>query len=133
MKDEIEFSKTQKRKLPYNYFLYSTGKREYYKFVLPKDILKDNFDIRLEFDFLGLNLQVFSADTIINDYFNIDKKFVMYLRDYKKYIEKDNTLIIRTSPKTKFGISNVYNEIDIPLDSNYLSLKSAKVVRLNTV
>lgn len=57
----------------------------------------------------------------------------MYLRDYKKYIEKDNTLIIRTSPKTKFGISNVYNEIDIPLDSNYLSLKSAKVVRLNTV
>lgn len=133
LKDEIEFSKTQKRKLPYNYFLYSTGKREYYKLVLPKDILKDNFDIRLEFDFLGLNLQVFSADTIINDYFNIDKKFVMYLRDYKKYIEKDNTLIIRTSPKTKFGISNVYNEIDIPLDSNYLSLKSAKVVRLNTV
>lgn len=133
LKDEIEFSKTQKRKLPYNYFLYSTGKRGYYKLVLPKDILKDNFDIRLEFDFLGLNLQVFSADTIINDYFNIDKKFVMYLRDYKKYIEKDNTLIIRTSPKTKFGISNVYNEIDIPLDSNYLSLKSAKVVRLNTV
>ncbi len=133
LKDEIEFSKTQKRKLPYNYFLYSTGKREYYKLVLPKDILKDNFDIRLEFDFLGLNLQVFSADTIINDYFNIDKKFVMYLRDYKKYIDKDNTLIIRTSPKTKFGISNVYNEIDIPLDSNYLSLKSAKVVRLNTV
>lgn len=133
LKDEIEFSKTQKRKLPYNYFLYSTGKRGYYKLVLPKDILKDNFDIRLEFDFLGLNLQVFSADTLINDYFNIDKKFVMYLRDYKKYIEKDNTLIIRTSPKTKFGISNVYNEIDIPLDSNYLSLKSAKVVRLNTV
>lgn len=133
LKDESEFSKTQKRKLPYNYFLYSTGKRGYYKLVLPKDILKDNFDIRLEFDFLGLNLQVFSADTLINDYFNIDKKFVMYLRDYKKYIDKDNTLIIRTSPKTKFGISNVYNEIDIPLDSNYLSLKSAKVVRLNTV
>lgn len=119
--------------MPYNYFLYSTGKREYYKLTLPNDILNNNFDIRLEFDFLGLNLQVFSGDTLINDYFNIDKKFVMYLRDYKKYIERDNTLIIRTASKTKYGISNVYNEIDIPLNSNYLSLKSAKVVKLNVI
>ena len=131
--NEITLTKTGKQKLPYNYFLYSTGKREYYKLILPKDILKNNFDVALEFSFDGLNLQVFSGKTLINDYFNINRKFIMHLRDYKEYLEKDNTLVIRTAPKTKFGISNVYNEIDVPLNSNYLSLKSAKIVKLNTV
>lgn len=56
----------------------------------------------------------------------------MNLRDYKEYIENDSTLIIRTAPKTRFGVSNVYNvynEIQIPLHSNALSLKSAKVIK----
>lgn len=133
LKSDIIFSKTEKQKLPYNYYLYSTGKREYYKIILPNDILKDHFDVRLEFDFNGLNLQVFSGNTLVNDYFNIDRKFIMNLRDYKEYIEKDSTLIIRTAPKTKFGVSNVYNEIEIPLHSNALSLASARVVKLNTL
>lgn len=133
LKEKILLSKAKKQKLPYDYYLYSTGKREYYKLTLPQNILKDNFDVRLEFNFLGLNLQIFSGTTLINDYFNTDCKFVMYLRDYKKYIEKDNTLIIKTVPKTKFGISNVYNEIDVPLNSNYLSLSSAKIVKLNKI
>ena len=133
LKDQIIFEKTGKQKLPYNYFLYSTGERGYYNLTLPKDILEDNFDVRLEFEFDGLNLQVFSEKTLVNDYFNIDRKFVMHLRDYKEYIGKDNTLVIRTAPKTKLGISNVYNEIDIPLYSNYMSLESARAVKLNTV
>ena len=130
---DITLSETNKQKLPHNYFLYSTGKRKYYKLTLPENILEDNFDVRLEFEFEGLNLQVFSGNTLINDYFNIDRKFIMYLRDYRDYIKNDNTLIIRTAPKTKHGISNVYNEIEIPLNSNRLSLKSAKKVMLNTL
>lgn len=133
LKNEITLTKTTKQKLPYNYFLYSTGRRSYYELKLPRNILDNRFDVVLEFDFDGLNLQVFSGKTLINDYFNTDRKFVMHLRDYKQYIESNSILIIRTAPKTKFGISNVYNEIDVPLNSNYLSLKSAKIVKLNTV
>lgn len=128
LKKEISLVKCEKKKLPYNYFLYSAGKRSYYELNLPKDVLKNCFDVKLEFVFDGLNLQVFSGDVLINDYFNIDRKFVMYLRDYKKYIEKDQSLIIRTAPKTKFGISNVYNEIPIPLYSDKLVLTSAVVI-----
>lgn len=133
LKSKISLKKCEKQKLPYNYFLYSTGKRSYYALKLPKNILDNRFDVKLEFDFDGLNLQVFSGKTLINDYFNIDRKFVMYLRDYKKYIDKNNTLIIRTAPKTKFGISNVYNEIPIPLYSDKLVLESARIIELNTV
>ena len=97
---------------------------------MPRNILDNRFDVVLEFDFDGLNLQVFSGKTLINDYFNTDRKFVMHLRDYNEYIKKDNTLVIRTAPKTKFGISNVYNEIDIPLYSNELKLISAREIKV---
>lgn len=133
LKNEISLTKTVKRNLPYNYYLYSTGKRSYYELKLPRDILKDRFDIKLEFDFDGLNLQVFSDKTLINDYFNIDRKFVMNLRDYKKYIENNDTLIIRTAPKTRFGVSKVYNEIKVPLHSDKLVLTDAKVVELSEI
>ncbi|MGN0546111.1 MAG: hypothetical protein ACI4I3_02170, partial [Acutalibacteraceae bacterium] len=131
LKNEISLQKCKNRKLPFNYYLYSTGKRSYYELKLPKNILENRFDVVLEFDFEGLNLQVFSGKTLINDYFNIDNKFVMHLRDYKKYIEQNNTLIIRTAPKTRFGISNVYNEIPVPLYSDRLALKSAKEIKLS--
>lgn len=130
-KDSILLSRCEKKKLPYNYFLYSTGKRSYYELKLPKNILDDCLDVRLEFEFDVLNLQVFSGEQIINDYFNTDRKFVMCLRDYKKYIDKNQTLTIRTAPKTKFGISNVYNEISIPLNSDRLVLTGAKQIKLN--
>lgn len=130
IKNELTLAKTNRRKLPYNYYLYSTGRRSYYELKLPKNILDNRFDVKLEFDFDGLNLQVFSGETLINDYFNIDRKFVMHLRDYKKYIAKNQTLIIRTAPKTKFGISNVYNEIPVALHSDRLVLNSAKAVKM---
>ena len=133
LKNEITLTRISKQKLPYNYFLYSTGKRSYYELKLSKNILENRFDVVLEFDFDGLNLQVFSGKTLINDYFNIDRKFVMHLRDYKKYINKSQTLIIRTAPKTKFGISNVYNEIPIPLYSNRFVLNSAKITQISEV
>ena len=133
LKKEISLARCEKKKLPYNYFLYSAGKRSYFALKLPKDILDNRFDVKLEFDFDGLNLQVFSGNKLINDYFNIDRKFVMHLRDYKKYIEKNQTLIIRTAPKTRLGISNVYNEIPLPLNSDKLVLKSAKVIECNMI
>lgn len=133
LKKEISLIRCEKKKLPYNYFLYSTGKRSYYELKLPKDILDNRFDVKLEFDFDGLNLQVFSGNNLINDYFNIDRKFVMHLRDYKKYIGKNQTLIIRTAPKTRLGISNVYNEIPLPLNSDKFVLKSAKVIECNMI
>lgn len=126
--EKLALCECEKRLLPYDYFLYSTGRRGYYRLVMPKDILKRFFDIRLEFDFDGLNLQVFSGKTLVNDYFNIDGKFVMYLRDFRKYIESAGEFIIRTAPKTKRGVSRVYSELPLPLHSNRLELKKAAVI-----
>ena len=128
IKDSIKLEKTAKTKLEYDKYLYSTGKRTYYKLTLPNNVLDDVFDIELKFSFDGLNLQVFSNGKLINDYFNIDRKFVMNLRDYKEYLSSSNELIIKTVPKTKHGVSNVYDEASIPLHSDKLELDSAKII-----
>lgn len=128
IKNEITLEKCRPVHLPRNYFLYSHGKRAYYKLKLSKDILKNRFDVKLVFDFNGLNLQLFSGETLIDDCFNIDKSYVIHLRDYREIIEKDGDLTIRTAPKTRFGISNVYSEIPLPLYSNNLELRSACVI-----
>lgn len=132
-KAQFTLQKCEKMELPYNYFLYSTGRRGYYKLHVPSELVNASHDIRLEFAFDGLNLQVFSGRTLINDYFNIDRKFVMHLHDYKKYLQADPVLVIRTAPKTKFGISNVYNEVAVPLYSNHLALTSARLVLVKQV
>ena len=131
IRDRISLKRVTNRQLPYNYYLYSTGRRACYELRLPKDILKDNFDVELEFAFDGLNLQVFSGGELINDHFNIDRKFVMRLRDYRKYLERDGAFIIRTAPRTKFGISNPYNEISLPIGSDKLTLEKAAVIALD--
>ena len=57
----------------------------------------------------------------------------MYLRDYRRYIEKDNSLTIRTAPKTRHGISNVYNEKDVPFGLCRLSLASAAAIERDEI
>lgn len=133
LKKEVSLTPCQKQKLPYDYYLYSNGKRKYYSLKLPENILDDKFDVVLEFEFNGLNLQVFSENTLINDYFNIDRKFEMHLRDYKKYIEKNGNLVIRTAPKTKFGVSNVYSEKEIQPNALSLRVKNVYCVEKNVV
>lgn len=76
MMNRFGFAPTWHRRLKYDYFLCSTGHRAFYSLKMPKNILDGVFDIELVFDFKGLNLQVFSSGKLINDYFNIDGKFV---------------------------------------------------------
>ena len=121
--------RTDPKPLPYNKYLYSIGKRAYYELTLPVEEIKKHPDVRLEFAFEGLNLQVFSGETLIDDCFNIDGTYVLHLRDYMEYLAADDTFTIRVAPKTKTGISAVYNEIPIPLNSTALTLKSARVYR----
>lgn len=113
--DLISFSACGRVSLPYGYYLYSHGKRQYYLLKIDPRLLQECFDVELQFDFSGLNLQVFSSKTLINDYFNTDGKFVMRLREYRDYINA-GPLVIRTAAETRHGTGNAYREIR-PLES----------------
>ena len=125
LKDLFDLRRTAAKNLPYNKYLYSTGKRAYYELKLPVDAVAGRPDVRLEFAFTGLNLQVFSGETLIDDCFNTDGTYVLHLRDYMRYLKENDTFTIRAAPKTRTGISAVYNEIPIPLNETGLTLKSA--------
>ena len=129
LKDKIRFKRCAKVSLPHGYYLYSHGKRQYYTLEIDPQLLEDSFDLELNFDFSALNLQVFSGNTLINDYFNIDGKFKMRLREYKEYV-KSGKLIIRTVQRTKFGVGNVYQEILPPERSEHLLLAHADKITL---
>lgn len=119
--DQIQFRQCEKIYLPHSYYLYSHGKRQYYSLEVDAALLDEYFDIELNFDFSALNLQVFSGKTLINDYFNIDGRFTMRLREYKDYIQ-NGKLVIRTAERTKFGVGSVYQEILPPKRETHLRL-----------
>lgn len=130
LRNSFTLSEIPPVRLPHGYYLYSHGKRRYYKLRFDKNILKDKFDIRLCFAFTGLNLQVFSGETLLNDYFNTDGNFVMRLGEYRKYIEHSGELIIKAAPATHCGVGHVYNEIDIPAGKISLTLSRADEVQV---
>lgn len=131
LKEKLVLKPCGRKALAYGYFLYSVGRRGYYALELPWDILENRFDVKLTFAFEGLNLQVFSGKTLINDFFNIDGKFELYLRDYAEWISKSPVLTIRVASKTKYGVSHVYHEAPIPLNSVALRLESVQEVKLS--
>lgn len=132
LRHEIKLSPCKKISLPHSYYLYSTGKRQYYALEIGAELLENYFDIELIFDFSALNLQVFSGKTLINDYFNIDGRFIMRLREYKNYIQK-GPLFIHTAERTKFGVGNVYQEIMPPKRKRHLIFSKINGIRIDRI
>lgn len=128
VKNRVSLHKSDAVKLPYNYFMYSHGKKQFYTLKVDPTLFKDYSDIRLEFAFTGMNLQVFSGETLINDFFNIDGIFVMYLKEYAQLIKSNDHLTIKVAPVGKHGASNVYMEKKMPVGKVDLKLTKAYAV-----
>lgn len=129
VKHAVTLYRTGRTRLPYGYYLYSHGKRKYYSLRISGEILDKYNDIEVTFNFTGLNLQLFCGKTLIDDYFNTNGKYVIRLREFERYIRSGKELIIKTAPPTKFGIGNVYNEINLMSDENDLTLALVKSIK----
>lgn len=130
---EIRIAPCEKRDLPHEFYMNATGDIGYYEVTLPKDIMKDRFDVRLQFAFNGLNLQVFSDETMIDDLFGIDGVYELYLRDYKEILAKNNKLTVRITEKTAKDKELVYSEIPVKEGKTEFKILSAKEIIKKTV
>ncbi|MEG1535423.1 MAG: beta-galactosidase [Clostridia bacterium] len=117
-------------KLPHNFFLYSHGKRVFYALRLDKKIIAENFDVELIFNFVGLNLQLFCGDKLIDDCFNTNGKYRLRLRMLADEIGDSEMLIIKAVPATRFGVSRTYNEINIPYGKTEITLEKVSAVNI---
>lgn len=128
----VIFEKTKAVRLKYNSFMFSGGKRNYYKIIVDKSDADRFDDIELSFEFTGLNLQVFKNGVPVDDYFNTDGKFVTRVK--RVYDGENIELIIRTVAPTAFGGGNVYNEINLKPGATDLTLIGAvpiKILKIN--
>ena len=109
----IALEETSKVSLPYGYYLYSYGKRRYYRLKIDRKLLENRFDVKLTFSFTGLNLQVFGGKRLLHDCFNTDGEVVMCLREYRREIARYGELLIKAVPAARHGVGNVYHEIEM--------------------
>ena len=58
----IALEETSKVSLPYGYYLYSYGKRRYYRLKIDRKLLENRFDVKLTFSFIGKAGKVFSTE-----------------------------------------------------------------------
>ena len=93
-------------------------------------MIRNPNDYELNFDMEGSSLQVFCGTQIIDDSFNTNGKYVIKIREYKKYFESEADIIIRVAPACRIDKGKVYNEIGIV--PNVTSLSLAKVTEIFT-
>lgn len=113
--------------LPYAHYMFAYGKRRYFHLEVPANILSDCEDALLEFSFEGNSLQVFSGRNLINDYFNIDRKFVMSLKYYREEVEKSGFFVIRTKPFTRY--KKPYLEFEAEINNSMLRLGNVEIYK----
>lgn len=127
-KHSVTLSPCKKSKLPYNYYLYSHGKRRYYSLSFGENITDGYEDLQLQFEFSGLNLQVFWEGQLIDDYFNTNGIYTLRIGSYLELLKMHGELIIKTVPPTRFGVGNVYSEMGLQAGQNSLELRSVSSV-----
>lgn len=123
-KDAVRLEAIPPKKLPYNSFLYSKGKRSFYRIKVDQDTLLRFDDLVVSFSVRGLNLQTFHSGTLVDDYFNTDGRYVLCLNRLKERLLLNNELIIKIAAAANFGAGNVYNEIGIVPNETDLKILS---------
>lgn len=112
-----------KMRLKYNSYMFSFGKRAYYKLTLPKVSDCDDMEITLAFG--GLNLQMFCRGKIVDDCFNTNGFYTFRLSGVGRHDE----YVIRVCAPTSFGGGNVYNEISLTPGNTFLAVHSFKRIK----
>jgi hypothetical protein len=113
--------------LPFKHYMFARGRSRYFHLKVPEDILSDCEDALLEFSFEGNSLQVFAGRSLINDTFNIDRKFVMSMKYYREDIKKYDFFVIRTKPFKR--MKKPYTEFDAEYGNAMLRLGNVEIYK----
>ncbi len=113
-------------KIKYARYLFSRGKRKYYSMTAENLVFNDGIaDYRLDFDFRGNTLQMYSGGELVSDFFNIDGTHTMSLKYFRDSLE-NGAIDIVAAPFTR--LHKVYREADLPF--NDASLKAIKLTAI---
>lgn len=125
---EVSLKEISPIELPYDSYMFSSGKRAFYLLKADNNLISDDKDLEITLDFEGLNLQIFKDGKIVDDYFNTDGKCVFRLRRLADDGVNPVRLVIRTCAARERGYVNVYNEYGIKPGKTGLKLGRLRTI-----
>lgn len=131
-KNCVDLKRVDPVKLPFDTYMFSSGKREFYRLSFDNGIL-DEGDVEVTLAFNGLNLQIFKNQKLVDDCFNIDGKCVFRLARIVGEEKGRAELTIRACAATARGKGNVYNETGIVPGQTQVSVHEIKKITINEV
>lgn len=96
-KEGIKLIKAPKKKMKYDTFFYGIYKPQNFLLTVDKNLLNENDDIEIEFDFLGDMLHVYADEKLVADYILVDGKCRLCLSRIKNELQNGKRIEIRTS------------------------------------
>lgn len=97
-KPDISLEQIRTKRVKYEHYLFSHGRKKMYKLTIPADAVTDFYDCKIDFDIKGSVAQCYCGGVLMADLFNYDGILTICTRRFSEKIKKGMPIIIKVSP-----------------------------------
>lgn len=97
-KPDISLEQIRTKRVKYEHYLFSHGRKKMYKLAIPADAVTDFYDCKIDFDIKGSVAQCYCGGVLMADLFNYDGILTICTRRFSEEIKKGMPIIIKVSP-----------------------------------
>lgn len=97
-KPDISLEQIRTKRVKYEHYLFSHGRKKMYKLTIPADTVTDFYECKIDFDIKGSVAQCYCGGVLMADLFNYDGILTICTRRFSEEIKKGMPIIIKVSP-----------------------------------
>lgn len=97
-KPDISLEQIRTKRVKYEHYLFSHGRKKMYKLTIPADAVTDFYECKIDFDIKGSVAQCYCGGVLMADLFNYDGILTICTRRFSEEIKKGMPIIIKVSP-----------------------------------
>lgn len=97
-KPHISLEQIRTKRVKYEHYLFSHGRKKMYKLTIPADTVTDFYECKIDFDIKGSVAQCYCGGVLMADLFNYDGILTICTRRFSEEIKKGMPIIIKVSP-----------------------------------
>lgn len=97
-KPDISLEQIRTKRVKYEHYLFSHGRKKMYKLTIPADAVTDFYECKIDFDIKGSVAQCYCGGVLMADLFNYNGILTICTRRFSEEIKKGIPIIIKVSP-----------------------------------
>lgn len=97
-KPDISLEQIRTKRVKYEHYLFSHGRKKMYKLTIPADAVTDFYECKIDFDIKGSVAQCYCGGVLMADLFNYDGILTICTKRFSEEIKKGMPIIIKVSP-----------------------------------